>query len=75
VFVILVVALVLSSRAKSEAAPYDETEGKIVPLEDETYEFYIISSQKYLKFIRPVILNSFQDLTLCKNRDAEPSSA
>jgi hypothetical protein len=30
---------------------------------------------KYLKYIRPVILNSFQDLTLFTNRDAEPSSA
>ena len=30
------------------------------------------SSQRYLKFVRLVILNSFQGLTLCTKRDTEP---
>jgi len=36
--------------------------------------FELKPSQKYLKFIEPVILNSFQDLTPWAKRDAEPSS-
>jgi len=34
--------------------------------------FELKPSQKYLKFIKPVLLNSFQDLTPWAKRDAEP---
>jgi hypothetical protein len=36
---------------------------------------YRKANQTYLKFLRLVILNLFQDLTLWIKRDAEPSSA
>ena len=36
-------------------------------------KFQIIPNDRFLKFTGPVILNSFQDLTIWKRRDAEPS--